>query len=139
MQCEAEAYVYRQIGGSAMHSRKASGECISFLDMVRGLMEEACLKKGQMSLPVFEAMRRRVRMHCECDIIDWVRMRDQRDHGQREIYAAYRRLKESGLFNCSSIQQCRYRLPMWWFDRTGQIWPTQAMAAIERVARRIKE
>lgn len=138
VQSEAEAYAYRQIDGSAMHSIKTSVECISFLDMVRGLMEEACFKGSQMSLPVYEAMRRRIRMHCECDIIDWVRMRDRKDHGQREIFAAYLKLKDSGLFSCSSIQQFRYRIPMWWWNLAGQIWLVKIMISIENAVRRLK-
>ena len=122
-----------------MHSRKTSGECVLFLDMVRGLMEEACFKEEQISLPVYEAMLQRVRMHCECDIIDWVRMRGRMDHGQREIYASYRRLKDAGLFNCSSVQQFRYRIPMWWWNLTGQIWLIKLMISIENAVRRIKE
>mgnify|MGYP002621263386 CR=1 FL=1 len=139
VQSEAEAYTYRQIDSSAMHSKRTSGECISFIDMVRGLMEEACFKEDQKRQPVYEAMRRRVRMHCECDIIDWVRMRDRSDHGQREIYAAYQRLRESGLFNCSTIQQFRYRIPMWWWNLTGQIGLIKIMISIENAVRRIKE
>ncbi len=138
VQSEAQAYAYRQIDGSAMHSTKTSGECVSFLDMVRRLMSEACFGKGQMSAPVYEAMRQRVRMHCECDIIDWVRMRDRNDNGRCEIYAAYGRLKDFGMFDSSSIQQFRYRIPMWWWDRTGQIWLIKIMVSIESVVRRFK-
>lgn len=139
VQSEAKAYAYRQVDSSAMHSQKTSGECISFLDMVRRLMVEPCFKEEQMSLPVYEAMRRRVRMHCECDIIDWVRMRARNDHGQRDLYASYRRLKESGLLNGPSIQQFRYRIPMWWWNLTGQIWLIKIMISIENAVRRIKE
>lgn len=138
VQSEAEAYAYRQVDGSAMHSRKTSSECVLFLDMVRRLMAEECFDKGQMGPPVYDAMRQRIRMHCECEIIDWVRMRDGKDNGRCEIYAAYVRLKDFGVFNCLSIQQFRYRIPMWWWDITGQIWLIQMMVAIERAARRIK-
>lgn len=139
VQSEAAAYAYRQIDSSAMHSRKTSRECVSFLDMVRNLMSEGCFDRGQMLPPVYEeAMRQRVRMHCECDIIDWVRMRERMDYGQLEIYTAYRRLKDFGLFKCSSIQQFRYRIPMWWWDRTGQIWLIKIMVSIESVVRRFK-
>lgn len=139
VQSEATAYLYRQLDSSAMHARKTGEECILFLDMVRRLMAEDCFKMAQMNRPVYEVMRQRVRMHCECEIIDWVRMRSRNDKGRGKIYAAYRKLRENGLFNCRSIQQLRYKMPMWWWDKTGQIWPIRIMATIEKFVRSIKK
>ena len=138
VQSEYRAYVYRELENSAIHSARKSEDCIHFLAAVDDLWSDdvACGENGRLK----EIAKRRLRMCCECDVIDWVRMRegDGKDHGQREIYAAYRRLKESGLFNCSTIQQFRYRIPMWWWGMTGQIWPIQAISTIERIARRVK-
>ena len=137
VQSEAKAYQYRQIGGSAMHSGKTSNECVNFLIVVKRLMLEACFSKSQMGEPMFEAMKQRVRMHCECDILDWVRIRANMDNGSQAIYAAYRDLRNSGWFECSSVQQWRYRLPVWWWDKTGQIWGIQLMVSFERLARKL--
>lgn len=139
VQSKAEAYLYRQLDSSAMHRKKTAQECIRFLDMVRATMGEMPFGEAQIGKETCEAMKERVRMHCECEIIDWVRMRVRDDNGQDDIYAAYHKLRETGVLNCRSIQQLRYLVPMWWWDTTGQIWPIKAMVIVERIIRSIKK
>ena len=131
------SYFYRQLPSSAIHAVRYCSDTLRLLDEIGNIYQNEMHNFAAMNPSVYESMKQYLRMHCECDIIDWVRMRERKDRGRREIYLAYTKLKDSGLFDCSSIQQLRYRAPMWWWDKTGQIWGLQLMVAIERLARKL--
>ena len=138
VQSEAVAYIYRLIETSAMQARKTADECISFLDVVGRLMKEDCFSEKSMSRSVYEAMRWRMRTHCESDIVDWVRSHADSFRRGRDIRKAYLALKSAGVFRGCGRRRGRYAPALWWWDLTGQMWIIKAVATIESIIRKAR-
>lgn len=138
VQSEAKAYVYRLIETSAMHARKTADECVFFLETVGRLMKEDCFSKESMSHSVYQAMRWRMRTHCECEVLDWVRSHADSFSRRRDIRRAYLALKTAGVFNDCGRRHGRYALALWWWDMTGQMWMISALAMMESIVRRAR-
>lgn len=122
---ESQAYYYRQTAGSAMQSVRRADDCLRLLQAVRDFV----LEYPELT----HVARERIRMHCECDVIDWVLKRNGDRVRARDIFAVYNKLKEQSVFACKSIQQKRYRLAMWWWRTTGQIWQIELTGRLVRL------
>ena len=136
IQSEYRAYVYRQLENSAIHSVRKSEDCLRFLAAAEDLWSKVITQYQDGRLK--EVAKSRLRMCCQCDVIDWVRMRDKNDRRAGEIYEAYKRLLYAGAFDCKSIQQFRYRIAMLLWEKTGQMWPIKAVTMMESIVRRLR-
>lgn len=127
VQSESVSYFYRQILTSAMHSKRRVEDCLTLLEEMRRVFVDCGYN---------EIAAQRIRMHCECDIIDWV-LANPNKIGLNQIRAKYLELRRAGVFKVASIQQIRYRIPMWWFDKTGYVWIIHATDFAIRIARKM--
>ena len=137
VQSECQAYFYRQLPTSAIHSVRRADDCLRLLTAVKALYESQLPLREKIGERVYDAMVRWLRVHSESDIIDWVTRRHGERCRAREVHALYRDLKSVGIFDCPTILQWRYRLPMWWWDKTGQIWLIEVADALISVMRRV--
>lgn len=135
VQSEYEAYFYRYIEGSAIHSKRRTEDSVRVFEAIKGLIEKRNTSCKKISLDSLEA--KRLRMTSECEVIDWV-LANPANEGVGRIRVNYLELKKAGVFAAKSIQQHRYRIPMWWFDKTGQVWPIKLIGSLEKVSARIK-
>lgn len=132
VQSEYQAYFYRYIASSAIHGVRRADDCLRLLRAVMQLFQECQNSQRHVSSALREVMLQRLRMHCECDIIDWVLKRNGEYARAKDIFVLYNELKSLGVFACKSIQQKRYRLPMEWWEKTGQIWPIEIVGRLVR-------
>lgn len=138
IQSAYQAYFYRYIASSAIHSVRKADDCLRLLKAVKNLFLGQKDIRQTLGNELYNVMIRRLRMHCECDIIDWALMRQGELERKKEIYSVYLELKKTGVFDCASIQQRRYRMPMWWWDKTGQIWMIEVVGELIRGLRKIR-
>ncbi len=139
VQSEAVAYVYRQVAGSAMHSARTADECIRFLEMVGRLMAEDCFTRDRLGQRVYKAMCRRMRIHCESEVLDWIRNSSDTCERMADVRNGYLSLEAKGLFSSSGPSCGRYRIPFWWWKKTGQVCMIKAVAMMESVVRRLRK
>lgn len=138
VQSEYQAYFYRQLPTSAIHSVRRADDCLRLLTAVKALYESQLPLREKIGEQVYDAMVRWLRAHSESDIIDWATQQHGERGRAREIHELYRDLKSVGVFNCASIIRRYYRFPMWWWDKTGQIWMIEVVGALIRAAREVK-
>lgn len=136
VQSSYTAYFYRYLEGSAIHSKRTVSDTLRMLDAAMNLFS----RPGELDSSIKDVQlgARRLRMECECEIIDWV-LANPQSVGLAKIYEKYLELKRVGLFRVKSIQQLRYRLPMWWFDLTGQVWMIRLVDKIVEYVRAVKK
>ena len=139
VQSEAQAYVYRQVEGSAMHRVRTADECIRFLEMVGRLMAEDCFSKGRLGQRVYQSMCQRMRVHCECEVLDWIRNSSDTCERMVDVRNSYLSLESKGLFSGGGPSCGRYRIPFWWWKKTGRVWMIKAVAMLESIVRRLRK
>lgn len=133
VQSEYGAYYYRQQESSAMRSLRLTRDCLRLLSEVEKLYHDREYRKPSA---VVCAKNRWLRVHAEADIRDWV-LQHKSGEDLKPIRSSYLRLKHEGLFAVRSIQRLRYRFPMWWFDKTGQVWMIHLIDRLIRLMRNI--
>jgi len=135
VQCEYQSYFYRHVESSAIHAVRKADDCIRLLQGVKALYLSQQPIRPHLAKEVEDAMLIWLRVHSECDILDWIRMREGERCRAKDIYAAYLELKAIGVFDCPCVIWRRYKPALRWWDKTGQIWPLELIDGSMSVAR----
>ena len=79
-----------------------------------------------------------MRIHCESEVLDWVRNHADPFSRRRDIRKAYLALKAAGVFNDCGRRRGRYALALWWWEKVGQVWPIKFVFIVENVVREFR-
>lgn len=113
VQSESVSYFYRQIPTSAMKSKRTLNDCRMFLSVMRELWLEGVF--------VSTAARRRARIACESEVIDWS-IQNGEAIERAEVRVLWRDLRNLGLLKEKRLIGLHDFIGLKWFERTGQVW-----------------
>lgn len=135
VQSEFNAYFYRYVTSSAMHSTRRADDCITLVTAVKELCQQ---ERGvELETPdLASVMYSQLRTYAECDVLDWMRLRQGERFRNAEVRAMYRDLMSVGLSAYRSCLPQRFRLALAWWQKTGQDWPVICVMKAEKMARK---
>lgn len=123
VQSDYQAYFYRTLQSSAIHSLRYANDCIRLLQEVKSLYLLQREERSTISEDVYRAMLQRFRVHCESDIYDWILRNGEKHLHAHTIFSVYHELENIGALKMPSALDWQDRIPMWWWEKTGQFWP----------------
>lgn len=138
VQSEYQAYFYRQLETSAIHSVRRADDCMRLLREVKNLYLSQLPSREIIGESVFGAMVRWLRVHSEEDIIDWMVENPFNRTERKKLYALYRELLDDGTFDCAMIIRKRYRWAVWLWGKSGQSWAISLVGWVEKFVRKMK-
>lgn len=131
VQSEYQAYFYRQLPTSAIHSVRRADDCLRLLTAVKALYESQLPLREKIGERVYDAMVRWLRAHSENDIKDWVWMRKDESNRSKEIHDYYVELEKTGLFDGASVTGWwPLEFTLWWWKKTGQTGPLSVLGRL---------
>lgn len=132
VQSESVSYFYRQLPTSAMKSKRAASDCVKLLDAISCVSMESGLRQS-------EIVKRRLRMHCEDDITDWINNSNcWTTEEDIAIRNRYREMKRRGFFSQKQLVKKRWIIPLLLWEKFNFRWPVKCVGIFEKISAKVR-